>query len=218
MMKCLVIGISGITGAGKTTLASSLYAYLSDPKNIKLFETRKISKVHLIHQDKYFYARDSPNHIWIPEINFINREILSAMDMKRFVNDIQTLYFELNSSDKINFDSDRNLNILIVEGFLIFNETKINDLCNIRFHLFVSYDEGFKRRLTRTFKHINPQPEWYWENYIWPSYQKHLNELPNKNELIFINGEQSVDVCFDEVIKTIRRFEPQLITISKIVD
>lgn len=202
-MKLLTCGISGISSGGKTTLATMLYDFLSQPQNIEIFDSYKIHKVHLLHQDKYFYPRDSTNHTWIPEINFINREILSAMDMKRFLNDFHTLVNELKSVDAT--APDNALNILIVEGFLIFNESAINQLCDIRFHLYLSYDVALKRRLTRNFKHVNQHPGWYFKHYIWSYYKKHLDELPNKNELIFLDGELNIAINFDKMIDIIRK-------------
>lgn len=202
-MKLIVCGISGISSAGKTTLAKMLYDFLIQPQNTEIFDSCKIHKVHLLHQDKYFYPRDSPNHKWIPEINFINREILSAMDMKRFVNDFQALVNELKSFDAT--APDDALIILIVEGFLIFNEPAINRLCDIRFHFYLSFDEALKRRLARNFKHVNQHPEWYFEHYIWSYYKKYLDELPNKNELIFLDGELNTSINFDKIIDIIRK-------------
>lgn len=202
-MKLRIFGVSGISSGGKTTLSTMLYDFLIQPQNSEIFDSYKIHKVHLLHQDKYFYPRDSPNHTWIPEINHINREILSAMDMKRFVNDFRTLVNELKSFDAT--AQENALNILIVEGYLIFNEPAINRLCAIRFHLYLSYEEGLKRRLTRTFKHVPQHPEWYFKHYIWFYYEKHLNELPNKNELIFLDGELNIAINFDKMIDIIRK-------------
>lgn len=189
-------------GGGKTTLASTLFKSLSDSKNAHKFDGFHINKVILIHQDKYFYARDSPHHKWIPEINFINRELLSAMDMDRFAEDVRTtvqeLQIDINSSiecsNEWQADGNRtNVNVLIVEGFLIYNDKRINRFCDLRFQIYLSYEIGLERRLKRTFKHVNPQPVWYFEHYIWPSYHKHLDEVPNKSDLIYLNGEQHFD-------------------------
>lgn len=210
-MKLIVIGISGITGGGKTTLATSLHQFLSDHNNADTFNGFHINDVVLIQQDKYFHVRNSPLHTWIPEINFINREILSAMDMDRFANDVNEIVKKLSdynvSNDQSNIDSTRcNINIVIIEGFLIYNDQRINQLCQLRFHLYLSFEVGYARRLTRNFKHINPDPRWYWENYAWPLYKKHLNEVPNKSELVYLNGEDPVDSIFDQAQSKIVEF------------
>lgn len=216
-MKLIVIGISGITGGGKTTLATALHQYLSDRNNANAFDGIRINQVALIHQDKYFWIRSSPNHTWIKEINFINREILSAMDMDKFANDVSETVRQLTDdtpetnkqpcSPKIDTNcSWISVNICIIEGFLIYNDERINRFCGLRFHLYLSSDVGFQRRLLRTFKHQNPQPKWYWDNYAWPLYRKYLDEVPNKSELILINGEDDVDSIFNEALETITKY------------
>lgn len=216
-MKLIVIGISGITGGGKTTLATALHQYLCDRNNANAFAGIHINQVILIHQDKYFWIRNSPNHTWIREINFINREILSAMDMDKFADDISEMVQQLTGNtleeskqqcaSKIDTNCSRiTVNILIIEGFLIYNDERINRFCGLRFHLYLSSDVGFQRRLQRTFKHINPKPKWYWDNYAWPLYQKHLNEVPNKSELILLNGEDDVDCIFSQAHATITKY------------
>ncbi|XP_031625750.1 nicotinamide riboside kinase 1-like [Contarinia nasturtii] len=210
-----VIGISGLTGAGKTTVATRLHQYLSDPKNADVFDGVHINKVLLIHQDKYFYARDSPHHKWIPEINFINREVLSALDMDKFAADVCTTVQNLKVADEFNDISTisesikeerKQINILIIEGFLIFNDERINQHCQLRIHLYLSYNVGLERRLKRNFKHINPKPEWYYEHYIWPMYHRYLNEVPNKNNLICLNGELSFDEVFSQTYDSFAEF------------
>lgn len=211
-MKLIVIGISGITGGGKTTLATALHQHLSDRNNSNAFDGIHINQVALIHQDKYFWIRSSPNHTWIKEINYINREILSAMDMDKFAGDVSEMVQQLTDDNpettkQIDTNCSRiSVNILIIEGFLIYNDERINRFCGLRLHLYLSSDVGFQRRLLRTFKHHNPQPKWYWDNFAWPLYRKYLDEVPNKSELILINGEDSVDSIFNEAHNTITKY------------
>lgn len=209
-MISFVIGISGITGAGKTTLALALHAFLSDVKNADTFNGIHINEVILMHQDRYFYPRDSPHHIWIPEINFINRELLSAMNMDKFAEDVNETIQRLTTANVTSSSSKQNerisVNILIIEGFLIYNDERINRFCQLRFQLYLTFDVGVARRLTRTFKHINPKPEWYFEHFIWPSYHKHLNEVPNKADLVYLNGEQCVEDIYKQAFSTITTF------------
>lgn len=208
-MKLIVIGISGISGGGKTTLATALHKYLSDSKNADLFDGIHINEIVLMHQDKYFYPRDSPHHIWIPEINFINRELLSAMNMDKFAEDVNETMKNLRNVTNSSSSEDAKgitVNILLVEGFLIYNDQRINQCFQLRFNFHLPYAVGLARRLIRTFKHINPKPEWYFDNYIWPSYHKHLNEVPNKTDLIHLNGDQTKDDIFNQALSTITTF------------
>lgn len=214
-MKLIVIGISGITGGGKTTLALSLLQFLSDVNNANTFHGIHINEVVLMHQDKYFYPRDSPHHIWIPEINFINRELLTAINMTKFAEDVNETIERLTNANNTMSSSDGSeripVNILIIEGFLIYNDQRINRFFQLRFQVYLTYDVGVARRLIRTFKHVNPKPEWYFEHFIWPSYHKHLSEVPNNTDLVYLNGEQSVDDVFKQAFSTITTFLSQSI-------
>lgn len=210
-MKTIVIGISGISGGGKTTLAVRLHEFLSDTKNANVFHDFRINEVVLIQQDKYFYPRDSSHHIWIPEIKFIDRERLAAIDMDKCTDDISSTVQRLRGDNICSTRAETqneivNINILIVEGFLIYNDQRINQLCQLRFHFRLSYDVGLQRRLIRTFKHINPNPQWYYKNFIWPMYNKHLNEVPNKSDLMVLDGEQDIDSIYVQAFEIIAKF------------
>lgn len=211
-MKLFVIGISGITGGGKTTLSTGLHKFLTDEQNSDTFDGFHINEVVVIHQDKYFYPRDSPHHTWIPEISYINREQLSAMNMDKFAEDVNEIVQRLtkdgisSETPSITENTRTLVNILIIDGFLIYNDQRINRYCQLRFQVYLSYDVGLARRLTRTFKHVNPKPVWYFEHYIWKSYHKHLDEVPNKSDLIYLNGEHAVDFIFQQALKTITEF------------
>lgn len=209
-MILLVIGISGITGGGKTLLATSLLEYLGRPENGDIFDGFHINIVKLLHMDAYFYPRDSPHHVWLPEINYINRELMSAMDVERFVATAEQLVTELNCSAPSNdYRAARDngtvpLNILIVEGFFLYRCERVKDLCTMRLHIDLSYAVGLERRLARTFKHVNPQPCWYYEHIIWPSYQQYFREIRDIPGLIVVNGEQLKETVFQQTMSHIK--------------
>lgn len=51
-MSWLIIGISGVTCGGKSTLSNSLYHYLSDKNNANCLSDRvKIGQVKMMNQD-----------------------------------------------------------------------------------------------------------------------------------------------------------------------
>lgn len=217
-MKWFILGISGVTCGGKTTLATKLYEYLCDQQNANKFNNIEINQVRLLHQDKYFYPRDSPKHIWIKEINFINREVLTAIDMEKMWLDIQntvkcddvkecdkngTPTIALNENLCATNANVTNINILIVEGFLIFSDDRINKLCNLKLNIDLPYDVCLERRLKRTFKHVNPEPVKYFQEYIWPMYKNYVDKFENKNEFYFISGEQTPADIFEMAIKLI---------------
>lgn len=202
----LVVGISGVTCSGKSTLAKSIENLLNQTcyKN-EFLPNIKISEIKLVKQDSYFHHRSSPKHTWIPELNYINRDIITALDMTKMQQDL----IELINCDAIFSIKNNNLNnindikILIIEGFLIYNDIFIRNLCSLKFDVRISYEECYKRRQKRQYN--PPNPEGYFEKILWPNYLKYLDEYKN-DEIIIINGEDSQDCCLHFALESIRNF------------
>lgn len=118
----IVIGISGVTCGGKTTLALQL--------------KEKLSPVYLFHQDKYFYPDDSPHHIKCKNLDHNNYDILSALDMDKMHSDIVSTLEGvdkshtsclIDSKDKFKLPGKK---FMVVEGFTVLNFEPIIKLCN----------------------------------------------------------------------------------------
>lgn len=215
--KWFVLGISGVTCGGKSTLANALYDFFNDSKNSYHFANHQVAQVQLINQDRYFYPRDSPKHVWIKEINFINRERLAAIDMDSMWSDIQSALASHSNEKTIdnvqctaitngnNLSELNRLNILIVEGFLIFSDNRINDLCDLKIFLELPYNVCLERRLKRVFKHVNPQPVKYFQEFIWPTYEKYLSEIQRPEEIKFLSGESTPEQVFETAVESIAK-------------
>lgn len=215
-MSWFIIGISGVTCGGKTTLANRFYDYLSDAthqKSLRAMHNIQINKVHLMHQDQYFYPRDSSRHVWVKELDFINRELLTAIDQDAMNRDIVAIVGDnTHGADEpttpvaavVNGNSNSDnvtklpiqLNILLIEGFLIFNDERITNRCHLKFFFHLTFDTCWNRRRQRVFKHINPHPEEYFRQILWPSYKQHLEEIRDPSNIIFLNGELELDDIF----------------------
>lgn len=200
MESWLIVGISGVTCGGKSTLAESLYNYFKELRGKEIKTGIELGRVEIINQDKYFLPIDDPRHKTIEKLGHHNWEILSSLDIEKMCNDIMTILgsnFTLYSTSSItnycqenlfsnhysnkkcnpmklkkynteeelinddtyngecNFKKivkhDTTLNILIVEGFLIFNHTFTLDICNVKFHLHLPYEKCYARRIERTY-------------------------------------------------------------------
>lgn len=90
------------------------------------------------------------------------------------------------------------LNILIIEGFLIFNHTVIFDMCNIKYHMHVNYEICQARRSKRIYD--PPDVPCYFEMVVWPSYEKHLRKFKDREDVVFLNGDVSPEKCFQFVL------------------
>lgn len=195
-MSLLIVGISGVTCSGKSTLATSLLSFLLN--SAKDSAARRIHQVRLIRQDDYFYKRDSPHHTWIPEMNYINREIMSALDMPRMISDIESIIHGLCCDQP----TDGTVNILIIEGFLIFNQPKVLSLCDVRIEIQITQAVCRERRKLRTYNPPNPTD--YFETFIWPFYEKHSADYRRHvTDLIVVNGEWHQERCLQVAISAV---------------
>lgn len=193
MEQWLIIGISGVTCGGKTTLANKLFNYFKDRSGHEIKTGVELKRVEIIKQDDYFRHVDDTNHRKIEQLNHINWEIIESIDTNRMIDEIMkilgrkfTLYntrskltsmdsenlfvhhYALNNFSTRNYSNDSKindekklafkhvkhnnvLNILIIEGFLIFNHPVTLDLCNSKFHLHVPYEICCERRKSRVY-------------------------------------------------------------------
>lgn len=177
---------------------------LGDSANINMLSDNiSIKTVKIISQDDYFWPVESPHHIICEHLNHINWEILSSLDMDRMCNDLKELIgHESNLYRRQSFGESVDLNILIIEGFLIFNHPAIFDLCQIKFHLHLPYEECYRRRSNRVYD--PPDIIGYFEGYVWPLYEKHFKKFADSGEVIILNGNMSSEKCLVFVVNCIR--------------
>ncbi|KAG4073420.1 hypothetical protein HA402_000644 [Bradysia odoriphaga] len=147
--------------------------------------------------------RTSSEHIWIPEFNYINREVLSALNMNKMCDDLNEILGSTYQPYQRK-EEETVLNVLVIEGYLIFNCARISELCQIKIDVRLSYEECFERRKTRTYN--PPNPPGYFEKIIWPFYLKHRNEYENSVGLQVINGELSEEVVLRQSLEHIVDF------------
>ncbi len=162
-----------------------------------------IKSVKIVSQDDYFWPVDSPHHTLCERLNHINWEILSSMDMDRMCNDLKELIgHESNLYRRQSSDVTIDLNILIIEGFLIFNHPAIFDLCQIKFHLHLPYEECYRRRSNRIYN--PPDIIGYFEGYVWPLYEKHFKKFSESGEVIMLNACMSNEKCLLFVLNCVK--------------
>ncbi|XP_071072778.1 nicotinamide riboside kinase 1 isoform X2 [Dasypus novemcinctus] len=104
-MKTFIIGISGVTNGGKTTLAKNLQAHLPN--------------CSVISQDDFFKPK---SEIETDKNGFLQYDVLEALNMDKMMSAI-SCWMEsprhcLVSTD---WESAEEIPILIIEGFLLFN-------------------------------------------------------------------------------------------------
>ncbi|TRY62848.1 hypothetical protein TCAL_11567 [Tigriopus californicus] len=204
---CLIIGISGATCAGKSTLAQALAAIFP--------------QVRHINQDDYYYPEDHPRHQWVSALNHINWELPSACDMDQLYDDMirgQThrTVNQANSNiipltpEQLKVVADfRTLGhnlpspVLILEGITLFNHEPVRDACDWRFFLTLDYDECRKRRNQRAYD--PPDVPKYFDTVVWPQYQSNESLLRSSmaHQIDFLDGSQEFRALLDAILKRI---------------
>lgn len=200
----IIVGIAGITCSGKTTLTNNLYEHLCNPSNKNCLSDKiQIGKIKIINQDDYFYSDDHPNHEWLEHIKHVNYDVIGALDMTKMCNDMHEMLgknFLLYSKSKLT----NIVNILIVEGFIIFNNSLINRLCQLKFHIHLPYEKCYERRIIRTYE--PPDCLGYFEQCVWPMYEQNFDEIKDKNDIILLNGTSTKEKLYSYVLNLMKEF------------
>lgn len=199
--KWLIIGVSGVTCGGKTTLSTEL--------------NKIIEHSVMISQDDYFLDVNDARHTWIPELNHINFDIISSLDMEKMYADVLKLIKNKETDRRnvpvptktgptliqcTNIDDlkkmlctkvkSTGLKVLIIEGFCIFNYKPIADLCCLKYYFTLTKDECHKRRVTRIYE--PPDCPGYFEKCAWPEYLKLLDDVQaNVKDVKYFDGTSS---------------------------
>lgn len=210
----MLVGISGATCSGKTTLSHLMG---------KLFYNSRIYK-----QDDFYYAEDDPHHIRDDKTGFINWELPTAFNMEKLVRELENNtdskkqerlphlrtnwqvgeVFESNPG--LSFHEDflsqvedlRRTSLVFVEGILVLNDVKINNLCDIRFFIELDKETCWERRRNRTY---DPEDQiGYFEGLAWPYYLHNLNLLRAlESQVIYMDGAESMEANFCRILNAI---------------
>lgn len=139
----IVIGVSGGSASGKTTVANRIKDAYKD-------------SVELISHDFYYLPHDE---LPLEERAKLNYDHPNAFDTERLINDIRllkqwlpierpvysyTIHNRLKETAKVN-----PAKVIIIEGFLIFENAQLRDLMDIKIFVDTDADERLIRRIIR---------------------------------------------------------------------
>lgn len=167
----LVVGVSGVSCGGKTTVATALHEWLGEEFG------------DLLMQDNFY--RPAATLPINPITNFPEFDEPEAVEMDKIVNKILAW----------KNDTAPGKRVLIVEGTMIFTNKEICDLCDLRYLVHVDFATAEFRRAQRNYP--IPDPPAVVEKNIWPKYIKHravFQRLAGENGYISkqINGTNQV--------------------------
>lgn len=198
-MNCIIIGIAGGSGSGKSTFTNRLKEKYADD-------------ICVLYHDNYYRRRDD---IPFEERKFINYDSPDAFDTDLLVRDLKLLmmgqpvdcpvydYTVHNRSSETTRVEPRK--IIIVEGILVLHERALRDLFDIKIFVEADDDERILRRLIRDVKERGRDVEGIAFQYLETVKPMHYAYVQPTKALadIIINGGRN-DVAFDIISTKIK--------------
>ncbi|KAM5329093.1 nicotinamide riboside kinase 1 [Glossophaga mutica] len=187
-MKTFVIGISGVTNGGKTTLAKNLQKHFAN--------------CSVISQDDFFKPE---SEIETDENGFLQYDVLEALNMEKMMSTISCwMESSRHSQGSRDWGSTEEVPILIIEGFLLFNYKPFDPMWNRSYFLTIPYEECKRRRSTRVYQ--PPDPPGYFDGHVWPMYLKHRQEMEDiTREIVYLDGTKSEEDLFSQVYEDLKQ-------------
>jgi uridine kinase len=168
----MILGISGCTNGGKTTLCKLLFEAF--PNSVYL------------NQDKYFHSKESGLLEFRSELGSFNYETLEAIDSTSFLAE----FAELKRKQASKYET------IILDGFLIFAYDSIS--FDKKYFFTLSKEACLQRRLNRKYKTVGTIE--YFESLVWPSYMQYYTYCKKKfNDIVYLDGEMSIELIAQQV-------------------
>ncbi|XP_040276358.1 nicotinamide riboside kinase 2 [Bufo bufo] len=190
-MRRIVIGIGGVTNGGKTTLTKRLVSVLPN--------------CCVIHQDDFFKP---PDQIEVGEDGFKQWDVITAIDMEAMVNTVTAwaenpVKFARSHGIAPSRPEFEDVQILILEGFLLYNHKLLANMCSERYYLSIPYEECKRRRSGRNY--TIPDPPGLFDGHVWPMYLKHRQEMEESGvSIVALDGLRSKNEIFTQVYTDIQ--------------
>ena len=191
-MDCIMIGIAGGTGSGKSTFTNRLKSYFGDD-------------VTVIYHDNYYRRRDDMTY---EERTKVNYDHPSALETELLIEHLKMLkegksvecpiydFTQHNRSDKTY--TIHPSKIFLIEGILIFSDEQLRDLFDIKIFVEADADERILRRVVRDVKERGRDIDNIMEQYLTTVKPMHyLYVEPTKTTADIIINSGMNDVAFD---------------------
>jgi len=173
----LVLGLSGVTNGGKTSLAARL--------------KQNFPHTHVMCMDDYFWPENHENLVYVEKVDHCNWDDLTAVNFKQMKNDLQQIL------EGIQKNPTKEMRLVILEGIMIFNYKPLLPYFDKKYFFTLDKEECWQRRLTRVY---NPaDPPGYFDEVVWPMYQKHFKDVQSHSDIVYLDGKKDGDEAFDQV-------------------
>ena len=195
----LIIGITGGTGCGKTTVVNQIVKELSGEEVTVISQDSYYKDLsHLTFEERTKINFDHPNSIDFELL----KEHLLALKAGRSVQSPTYSFVEHNRTKETVLVKPTN--VVIVEGILIFSHPDIRDLFNIKIFVHADSDERLIRRIKRDITERGRDVEEVlnrYQNTLKPMHMQFIEPMKEFADIIIPNNRYNT-VAID-IIKTI---------------
>jgi uridine kinase len=142
---CILIGVAGGSGSGKTTVANNLLKSFKNEKEVALISQDSYYKDHndLSLEERAKLNYDHPNSL---EFELLKKHLL---DLKAGVSVEMPAYDFANHARKNEYETIEPCRVIIVEGILIFAVPEIREMFDMKIFVDTDADEMLLRRIER---------------------------------------------------------------------
>lgn len=191
-MDCIMIGIAGGTGSGKSTFTNRLKEHFGDD-------------VTVIYHDNYYKRRDDMTYEERTKVNYDHPDSLETelliehLKMLKEGKSVECPIYNFTQHNRSNKSyTIEPSKIFLIEGILIFSDEKLRDLFDIKVFVEADADERILRRIIRDVKERGRDLNNIMEQYLTTVKPMHaLYVEPTKNTADIIINSGMNDVAFD---------------------
>ena len=199
-MECMIIGIAGGTGSGKSTFTNRLKEEFGD-------------EIAVLYHDNYYRRQDE---VPFEERKKVNYDHPDSLETDLLVEHLQRLkrgetvecpvydYSQHNRSDQVMRIEPRK--IILVEGILLLADPRVRDLIDIKIFVEADADERIIRRIVRDVKERGRDLDNIVNQYLTtvkPMHNLYVEPTKPMADMIMNSGKN--DVAFDIVRSKIRQ-------------
>ena len=200
-MNCIMIGIAGGTGSGKSTFTNRIKERFGDD-------------VTVIYHDNYYKRRDDMTYEERTKVNYdhpssLETELLiEHLKMLKEGKSIDCPIYDFTQHNRSNKTyTIQPSKIFLIEGILIFSDEKLRNLFDIKVFVEADADERILRRILRDVKERGRDLDNIVEQYLTtvkPMHELYVEPVKKTADFIINNGFN--EVAFDIMCTKIREF------------
>lgn len=208
--KSYIIGITGGTGAGKTFVIEALKDYF-DGKILVVSQDQYYKGESVKRKDRWERANlDEPGAF---DNILLEKHLKELIDRKTVLAPVYDFKEHKQTKAKVPLEPKP---VIILEGILIFNETKLRDLIDWRVYLEAAPDVRLARRLLRdieergvTIENLRSSIEWYIQK-VKPMHDKFIHPMKKYADARLDTNQGSLDAADaikDKIKEVLKKYE-----------